>query len=169
MVALNPNIKPKDIKDLQESMGLSQEEATTMILAQKSGKLNALREDRQQPDRVDIIVSREQDVADASNAQDKSESDKELKSPEEEVKEEVPINELDIAKQIFANANSDDFKSVDSPAGQSITLDARANPGLAKKDIGYDSWLVIRGPLVAKSDKDLIVGMGRAIVIVQPE
>jgi len=167
MVANNPNIKSKDIKSLQESMGLSQDEAVTMILAQKSGKLNALREDRQLPERTDIIVSREQDVADARNDTDKSEM--ELKPPEEEVKEEVPINELDIAKQLFANANSDDFKSVDSPAGQAITLDAKAHPGLAKQGIGYDSWLVIRGPLVAKSEDELIVGMGRAIVIVQPE
>ncbi len=165
----NPNIKPKDIKSLQEAMGLSQDEAVTMIIASKSGKLNSLRENRQQPERIDIIVAREQHVVDAKKSTQSQSTEDPVKPPEEEVKEEVPINELDKAKQMFANANSDDFKSVDSPAGQSITLDAKAHPGLAKQDVGYDSWIVIRGPLVAKSDDDLIVGMGRAIVIVQPE
>jgi len=142
MVRDNPDRKSKAVRNLQNEMGLSDDETIVMISAQKSGKLRELRD---------------------------SDNDNDLKPPEEEVKEKVPVDELDIVKQIFTNTQTDDFKSVDSPAGQAITLDAKAHPELDRQDIGYDTWLVIRGPLVTKTKNELVVGMGRAVVIAQPE
>lgn len=142
MAIESPKKNRKSLAALQEEMGLSEDEAVEMVNAFKTNKLNV-------------------------DKKEFEESDNDLKPPEQEVKEKVPEEELSIVKQMFTETQTDDFKSADTPPGQSIQLQANEHANLAEKDIGYDTWLIIRGPLVAKIEDNLVVGIGRVASVIK--
>jgi len=145
------------IKVLMEDLGVTMEEAVQMV---NQATNNKLRTESESDNEMEVQIGQ----ANQKEALDTG-TDEELLPPEQEVEKEIPQSELDQAKQIFGNVATEDFMSVDRPAGQTLTLKAADFPQLAQENIGYDTFFVVRGPLVAKQEDTLSVGIGKAVMI----